>query len=257
MSSRILGPTGRKTAWLRQNIAGGQPWLFTGCLVPSQTSSKFWGCGIGIEFPRLKCLSLHWNPTPDRCFFSKGGWTGIGATWSKLEARKASLPMAGFGTGSSFRSLLTPTILWFQDDAVIPCHSPRHHLQNPKISWAMRLCGLSHSLQKVVIMMFRPLEPVLGSLECHTKVGWINHQHHIPCKGRQKCHLAPKENIPSFLPLPLLVPSASSYPERSNDSATMGSSRTSVDGEETCTLSILLIPNWPWGMFLFCFPLSF
>lgn len=59
VSSAILGPTGRKTpAWLRQSSAGAQPWLLTGCYVPSQTFSKFFGCGIGIELARSKHLSM-------------------------------------------------------------------------------------------------------------------------------------------------------------------------------------------------------
>lgn len=59
VSSAILHPIGRKIpAWLRQSIAGAQPWLLMGCYVPSQTFSKFLGCGIGIEFARSKHLSM-------------------------------------------------------------------------------------------------------------------------------------------------------------------------------------------------------
>lgn len=39
-------------AWLWQSIAAAQPWLLLGCFVPSQTFSKFLGCGIGTEFAR-------------------------------------------------------------------------------------------------------------------------------------------------------------------------------------------------------------
>lgn len=66
VSSAILSPIGTKTpAWLRQSIAGAQPWLLTGCYVPSQTFSKFLGCGIGIEFARSKRFSMPWAfPSP-------------------------------------------------------------------------------------------------------------------------------------------------------------------------------------------------
>lgn len=39
-------------AWLRHSVAAAQPWLPMGRFVPSQTFSKFLGCGIGIEFAR-------------------------------------------------------------------------------------------------------------------------------------------------------------------------------------------------------------
>lgn len=66
VSSVILGPVGRKTpAWLRESSAGAQPWLLAGCYVPSQTFSKFFSFGIGIEFARSKHLSMQWAfPSP-------------------------------------------------------------------------------------------------------------------------------------------------------------------------------------------------
>lgn len=62
VSSAILCPIGRKPhVWLRQSAAGAQPWLLIGCYMPSQTSSKFLGCGIGIEFGRSKHLPMQWT----------------------------------------------------------------------------------------------------------------------------------------------------------------------------------------------------
>lgn len=109
VSSAILSPIGRKIpAWLRQSSAGAQPWLLTGCYVPSQTFSNFlrlwnrnWVCKVRMSlhassFP----FSLAHSHARARCHWDlKNSWT----QWT-MGPCLGHQQLQGQGQGSSSRS---------------------------------------------------------------------------------------------------------------------------------------------------------